>query len=92
MTNGTKNYYTSSNYVNHTRFGGNVYNYDFDGYNSINGIAARIVSDWKFDCKCKQNTENRIRQKNFKNEINVDKPKHFIVNEELSKEGISGAL
>lgn len=59
----TKNHYTTSNYADHSTFGGNVYNYDFEGYNSISDIAARIISDKKFDEKCKKNTLYRDRSK-----------------------------
>lgn len=59
----TRNYYTKqSNYANNTRFGGNIYNYDYEGYNSMSDIASRIISDWKFDEKCRKN----IEQKKFK--------------------------
>ena len=61
MTN--RNYYTPSNYADYSTFGGNVYNYDYEGYNSISDIAARIISDWKFDERCKLNTENRDKNK-----------------------------
>ena len=53
------NYYASSNSTDHARFGGNIYNYDFDGYNSMSDIASRIISDMKFDEKCRKNIENR---------------------------------
>lgn len=62
----TKNYYTSSNYTNHSAFGGNIYNYDYDGYTSMEDIASRIASDLKFDKRCKNNAENRDRAKNYK--------------------------
>lgn len=58
----TKNYYTSSNYTDRTTFGGNIYNYDFDGYNSIADIASRIITDRKFDERCRK----IIKQKNKK--------------------------
>lgn len=65
----TRNYYTTTrNYADHSTFGGYVYNYDFDGYNSLSSIAERIASDWKFDIRCKQNAENRDRNKNYKKE------------------------
>ena len=65
MTN-NKNYYkTSSNYTDHTRFGGIIYDYDFDGYNSITDVVNRIVSDMKFDEKCRKNIEQRNKQKNI---------------------------
>ena len=64
----TRNYYTTpSNYTtDHTRFGGNIYNYDYEGYNSMSDIASRIISDWKFDEKCKKKAENRDRARNYK--------------------------
>ena len=66
----TRNYYTtSSNYTDHTRFGGNIYNYDYEGYNSMSDIASRIVSDWKFDEKCRNNAKNRDRARNYKNGV-----------------------
>lgn len=46
----TKNYDTE-----HVTFGGYVYDYDFNGYNSIVEIAGRIASDMKFDESCKKN-------------------------------------
>lgn len=60
MTN--RNYYTSSNYADHSSFGGNIYNYDFDGYNSISSIASRIISDLKFDEQCRKNIQLRNRK------------------------------
>lgn len=59
----TKNYYTSSNYTDHATFGGNVYNYDFDGCTSMSDIAERIISDWKFDERCRKNAQNLNRYK-----------------------------
>ena len=56
----TRNYYTtSSNYADHSTFGGTVYNYDFDGYNSIKDIASRIMADKRFDEQCKKSLEQR---------------------------------
>lgn len=67
MTNGTRNYYTTpSNYADHTTFGGNIYNYDFEGYNSMSDIAVRIISDLKFDEQCRKNALNRDKSKNYK--------------------------
>ena len=63
----TKNYYTTSiNGTDHTTFGGEIYNYDFDGYNSMGGIAARIASDIRFDKMCQTNYENRKRNMEYK--------------------------
>ena len=67
----TRNHYTtSSNHTDHSNFGGYVYNYDFDGYTSMSDIAARIISDRKFDEKCKKSAENRDRTKNYKKGLN----------------------
>lgn len=73
MTDTTENYYRNRirNYKpNHSTFGGKIYNYDFDGYTSMNDIAKRIVSDWKFDEQCRKNIENINRQKNNQKGIN----------------------
>lgn len=71
MTNNTKNNYaTSSNHANHSNFGGNVYNYDFDGYISMSEIAARIISDRKFDKQCRINAEQRNKYRNYKKGLN----------------------
>lgn len=62
-----RNYYTTTrNYADHSTFGGLIYNYDFDGYNSLSSIAERIASDWKFDNTCKQNALNCNRTNNKK--------------------------
>lgn len=65
MTN-NRNYYTSSNYANHTRFGGTISNYSFDGHSTMSDIASQIVSDWKFDKQCRKNAEDRDKVKNYK--------------------------
>lgn len=61
-----RNYYTSSNYNDHTTFGGYVYNYDFDGHISISDMANRIISDKKFDEKCRKLGEDNKHKKNNK--------------------------
>ena len=54
----TRNYYKTGNYnVNHSTCGSVIYNYDFDGYVSMASMAERIISDWKFDKRCKKNVE-----------------------------------
>ena len=51
----TKNYYRTGNYKpDHSTFGGYVYDYDFNGYTSMNDIAARIESDLRFDKQCRK--------------------------------------
>ena len=72
MTN--KNYYTpTSNYTDHSTFGGYVNNGDFfTEYPQKKGeYAERIISDWKFDQQCKRNAENRDRSKQFKQQKGV---------------------
>ena len=65
----TRNYYTTGNYKtvnykpNHSTCGSVIYNYDFDGYVSITSMAERIISDLKFDKKCKKNAKNRDENK-----------------------------
>lgn len=58
-----KNYYTSSNYKDHTKFSGIIYNYDFNEYNSMVDIAAKIESDKKFDKQCERNIQLQLRNK-----------------------------
>ena len=61
------NYYTTGNYKpDYSTCDSVIYNYDFDGYVSMSDMAERIISDWKFDEKCKKNMENRNRNKNYK--------------------------
>ena len=56
----TKNYYRTGNYkTDHSTCSSLIYNYDFDGYVSISTIAERIISDWKFDEKCRKNIINK---------------------------------
>ena len=51
----TENYITSSNYkVDHSTCGSKIYNYDFDNYVSMADMAERIISDWKFDERCRK--------------------------------------
>lgn len=64
MTN--RNYCTSSNYTDHSTFGGTISNYDYDGHPTITEIAERIMRDVKFDKQCKRNAEIRDRNKNYK--------------------------
>ena len=63
----TKNYYRTGNYKpDHSTFGGVIYNHDFDGYVSMRDMAERIISDWKFDERCRKNVLNRDRNKDHK--------------------------
>ena len=55
----TRNYYRTGNYKpDHSTCGNVIYNYDFDGYVSMSSMAERIISDWKFDEKCRKATNN----------------------------------
>ena len=56
----TRNYYRTGKYkTDHSTCSSLIYNYDFDGYVSISTIAERIISDWKFDEKCRKNITNK---------------------------------
>lgn len=61
----TRNYYTtSSNYTDHSIFGGIIYASDFcTDYEGTRNIASRIVSDWIFDEQCRKNALNRDKIK-----------------------------
>lgn len=65
----TENFYTRSYNLDHTTFGGCIYNLDFEtdyrGKDNIHGssIAKRIMSDKKFDEQCRKNIEGRNRKK-----------------------------
>ena len=59
----TRNYYTTGNYKpDHSTCGSNIYNYDFDGYISMSDMVERIISDWKFDKKCRKLANNNIKK------------------------------
>lgn len=56
----TRNYYTTGNYnVDHSTCGSKICNYDFYGYVSMTSMAERIISDWKFDERCRKLATNR---------------------------------
>lgn len=64
--------YTTEKYnVDHSTFGGIIYQSDFEtdyrGKDNNNGssIAQRIVSDLKFDEQCRKNIENRERDRKY---------------------------
>ena len=68
----TRNYYRTGNYkTDHSTCSSIIYNYDFDGYVSMTTMAERIISDWKFDEKCRKLTNNNIKKgtTNGKNRI-----------------------
>ena len=67
----TRNYYRTGNYKpDHSTCGSQIYNYDFDGYVSMSSMAERIISDWKFDKKCRKNIENRNKTNIYKKGTN----------------------
>lgn len=59
----TKFYGTKRSQADYTRFGGLIYNSDYNtdyrGKNNAKGspIASRIIADEKFDIQCKRNIE-----------------------------------
>lgn len=59
-----KNYTTERFNVDHSTFGGEISNYDFDGHPTMSDIVSKILSDLRFDEQCKKNIENRERSKN----------------------------
>ncbi len=68
----TENFYITKKFnVDHSTFGGIIYQSDFEtdyrGKNSNNGssIAQRIASDLRFDERCRKNIENRERNKKY---------------------------
>lgn len=51
---------------NHNTFGGLINNSDFcTDYEGTRSIADRIITDWKFDMRCKKNIEQRDKYKNY---------------------------
>ena len=63
----TRNYYRTGNYKpDYSTCGSKIYNYDFDGHVSMTSMAERIISDWKFDEKCRKATTNN-KQKGIAN-------------------------
>ncbi len=63
-----KKYYTPVNYTDHTKFGGLInasdFNTDFRGKDEkTSSIAQKIISDMKFDKRCKNNTVFRDRKR-----------------------------
>ena len=59
----TGNYYTPMNYNReHITCSSRIYNYDFEGYISMADMAERIISDWKFDEKCRKDASKNIKK------------------------------
>ena len=60
----TRNYCRTENYKpDHSTCSSIIDNYDFGGYTSMASIAEQIVSDWKFDERCRKNSQNLNRYK-----------------------------
>ncbi len=59
-------YRTGSHKVDHTRFGGYVYESDFNEFHSMSMIAEKIAKDFSFDKKCKENLKYREQNRNHK--------------------------
>ena len=59
----TKNYYRTENYKpDYSTCGSIIYSYDFDGYISMSDMAERIISDWKFDERCRKFANNNTKK------------------------------
>ena len=59
----TTTFYRTENYKpDHSTCGSAIYNYDFEGYVSMSDMAERIISDWKFDEKCRKLAKNNIKK------------------------------
>lgn len=64
-----KSYKTEIHKIDHTTFGGIIYQSDFytnyRGKDNTKGscIAQHIVEDWNFDKRCKENRENILCKK-----------------------------
>ena len=61
----TKSNITLSNYnykADHSTCGSKICNYDFDNYVSMADMAERIISDWKFDERCRKLATNNIKK------------------------------
>lgn len=43
-------------------YGGKQYDYDYDTKVSMSDMAQRIMSDFRFDIKCKKNLEKRMQK------------------------------
>ena len=48
--------------TNHNTYGGYITEYDLDTDHANGHIVENIISDWKFDKRCKENTEARERR------------------------------
>ena len=63
-------FYTENYKPDHTRFGGLIYNYDFEtdykrkpSEREGSDIAKRIATDMKFDEQCRRNLTNKRKEK-----------------------------
>lgn len=54
---------TSKNHKYANTYGGNICQSDFcTDYTGSRGVAASIMSDWRFDISCAKNDQNRERR------------------------------
>lgn len=58
----TRNYYRTGNYnFDHSTYGGEISQFDFDGHPTLTGMADKIARQFTFDRQCRKNIENRIK-------------------------------
>lgn len=46
-------------YIDHTKFGGLVFQSDFDRKTTMSEVVGHIISDMKFDEQCRKNIKSR---------------------------------
>lgn len=47
------------NNLDYTTFGGTLSQFDFDGHHTLSSMADKIESDFRFDKKCKKDSDNK---------------------------------
>lgn len=52
-------YIRQNNYNNHTTYGGDITQFDFEGHHTLQTMANKISNDLRFDKICKQNLINK---------------------------------
>ena len=66
----TNDFYSTGIYeIDHTTFGGRIYNGDYDAHTTMSDIAARIISDMRFDKECSRNISGREWKKLYGKEF-----------------------
>lgn len=57
-------FYRTRNYkVDHSTFGGELTDFDFNGHHTIASMASKIAQDFKFDEYCRKNEQARVRSR-----------------------------